>query len=352
MKTTISRHKISIIIPIYNAAQYLEKAIFSVLNQNYSNLELILIDDGSTDTSFHICESFAKKDQRIILKQIENSGPANARNIGIDMCSGEFIFFLDADDYINKEALSIALNSIKASHADLLILDFNKIINGQLHPSLNSQRFSSDELLLEPDIKDSAVSYLKAPNKNPLFAYSWGRLFRTEIIKKYKLSFNAELHTFEDVTFNFNYLHRCNKVHYINSAVYNHLIHEGFGSATMTIDDNPAQLFDFKSAIFSIRDYLKKCSPSDDYTQPVGQAITTLTIIQIVRMCGQINRSNFQLIYNAIVTFTSTPEIKNSFKYYKAEKGNSVVIPYFLRSGLVIATIITCMYKAAKRYKR
>ena len=352
MKTTLSGHKISIIIPIYNAAQYLEKAIFSVLNQDHGNLELILIDDGSTDTSFHVCEKFAETDQRIILKHIDNSGPGNARNVGINLCSGEFIFFLDADDYLTKNALSLAINAMKNSHADLLVLDFNKVINGQLHPSLNSQRFSSNELLLKSEIKDAALSYLNAPNRNPLFAYSWGRLFRTDIIKKYKLSFNAELHTFEDVTFNFDYLHYCNKLQYVNTAIYNHLIHDGFGSATMTIGDNPAKLFDFKSAIFSIRDYLKKCSPSDDYTQQVGHAITTLTIIQLVRMCGQINRSNFKLIYNAVVAFTSKSEIKNSFQYYKAEKGNSVVIPYFLRSGLVIATIITCMYKAAKRYKR
>ncbi len=352
MATTFSENKISIIIPVYNAARYLEKSISSVLQQDYHNFELIIIDDGSTDTSFHICQEFAKTDQRITLKHIDNSGPANARNIGVHLCTGEFTFFLDADDYINKEALSIALKAIKESHADLLILDFKKVINGQLFPSLNSRHFSSNEILLTPKIKDSALNYLNAPNRNPLFAYSWGRLFRTDIIKKHQLSFNTELHTFEDVTFNFNYLHRCNKIHYIHIAAYNHLIHDGFGSATMTIGNNPEKLFDFKSAIFSIRDYLKKCSPSDDYTQQVGHAITTLTIIQLVRMCGQINTSNFLPIYNTINTFISTPEIKNCFKYYKAEKGNSVVMPYFLRSGLVIATIITSMYKAAKRYKR
>src|SRR3989338_8307313 len=99
--------KISVIIPVYNARKFLKTSVDSVLGQNYKNIEIILIDDGSTDKSGEICDDYAKKDRRIKVIHQKNSGPAAARNTGIENAKGEFLFFADADDFLEKDALSL-----------------------------------------------------------------------------------------------------------------------------------------------------------------------------------------------------------------------------------------------------
>src|SRR5690554_7984530 len=102
--------KISVIIPVYNKAPYLEQCLNSVINQTYKNLEIIIIDDGSTDNSLEICEKYRKKDERIQLISQENQGVSVARNKGIQKASGEWIYFLDADDYLELDAFGILMN--------------------------------------------------------------------------------------------------------------------------------------------------------------------------------------------------------------------------------------------------
>lgn len=102
---------VSIIIPVYNVQEYLRKCLDSVINQTYKNLEIIIVNDGSTDNSFSICKEYAKKDPRIILLSQENRGLSNARNTGIKKISGNYIYFVDSDDWLRLDAIeeSIAL---------------------------------------------------------------------------------------------------------------------------------------------------------------------------------------------------------------------------------------------------
>lgn len=95
--------KISIIVPIYNVKPYLEQCILSIINQTYLNLEIILVNDGSTDGSLLICENFAKKDDRIVLITQQNMGLSSARNLGIEIATGEYIMFVDSDDWIHPK---------------------------------------------------------------------------------------------------------------------------------------------------------------------------------------------------------------------------------------------------------
>lgn len=122
---------VSVIIPIYNVENYLDECIKSVLNQTYHNLEIILIDDGSTDSSKNICEKYQKVDNRIQLVSKKNEGQASARNLGIDMASGNYIYFLDSDDYIKESTIKEVIDYMEKNNADLcyfsgeLLLEFN-----------------------------------------------------------------------------------------------------------------------------------------------------------------------------------------------------------------------------------
>ena len=110
---------VSIVVPIYNTEQYISKCIESLINQTYKNLEIILIDDGSTDNSFNICKKYQKEDERIKLFHKENGGVSSARNYGIKKATGEYICFCDSDDYYSLEALTIMTDTIRDSNADL-----------------------------------------------------------------------------------------------------------------------------------------------------------------------------------------------------------------------------------------
>lgn len=115
---------ISVVVPIYNAEQYLEKCISSICNQTYQNLEIILVDDGSTDHCDKICDCIAEKDSRITVIHQENGGQAKARNTGIDAAKGEFLLFVDSDDYINKQMVERLHGRIKKDLSDLAVCGY------------------------------------------------------------------------------------------------------------------------------------------------------------------------------------------------------------------------------------
>ena len=114
---------ISVIIPVYNVEEYLRECVDSVLKQTYQNFEIILIDDGSTDSSGDICDEYAGSDERICVIHQKNSGPSKTRNTGLENANGKYIYFLDSDDYIDYNALKLLVNTAESNNADLVFFD-------------------------------------------------------------------------------------------------------------------------------------------------------------------------------------------------------------------------------------
>ena len=115
---------ISVIVPVYNVEKYLDKCINSLINQSYNNLEIILIDDGSTDNCGEICDKYALKDNRIKVIHKKNEGLSAARNLGISISKGDYIIFIDSDDWVDKEILLKLLNLIKKYNSDIAVCDY------------------------------------------------------------------------------------------------------------------------------------------------------------------------------------------------------------------------------------
>jgi len=342
---------VSIVVPVYNAEKYLPRCIESIINQSYKNLEVILVNDGSTDNSGRICDLYAKKDNRIKLIHTENNGPAKARNIGINNSNGEFIFFIDADDFIESNAIELLLDGYYQTKADLIIGDFLKIVDGNVFESEHNNFFSESKLLKKQDIIDYIRYYLKKPNRFPLFVYSWGRLFKASIIKNNNIFFPIDLKTFEDIVFNFDYLNYINEIFFIKKTIYNHLIHNNYASATMKLENNPEVLFGYPPALNKLNNYLKKYCSSDEITKKIGHAYICYTIIQLVRLCGQINKSNRKNIYRFIKEKINDPNLRNSLKFYLPSGDDSRILPILMRLKLIWPIIWVCKYKAYKRYK-
>jgi len=340
---------ISVIVPVYNGEKYLSLCGESIINQSYKNIEIILINDGSTDGSGKICDAFALGDNRIRVIHAKNNGPAAARNIGMECARGEFIFFIDADDFIEKNALELLVENYHETKADIIVGDFKSIHNNIPGPG-HKGAFADDKLLLKQDIISYARCYLKRPNRFTLFAYSWGRLYKSAIIKDNHINFNPNLFTYEDVAFNYDYFKHSSRVYYCKAAIYNHVFHDHYMSATMMMSGDPIKLFGYMEALDTIRDYLQDNIAMADINREIGHAYVSLTIIQLVRACGQVNASNRKTIHNLVRDLTDNPKLRHNLRYYSPSKGDSRMIPILMKLKLVLPIIWVCRYKAYKRY--
>lgn len=346
---TFVANLVSVIVPVYNGERYLSRCIESIINQPYRNIEIILINDGSTDNSGEICNAYALSDNRIGVIHTQNNGPAAARNIGIENSKGEFIFFVDADDFIEKNALSLLIESYHQHRADIVVGDFRKIKDGP-SKSGHCNIFPESSLLRNQDIINYVRLYLKKPNRFPLFVYSWGRLFKSTIIKNNNIFFDAGLRTFEDVAFNFDYLNYTNKIFFLKKVIYNFQIHDNYTSAGMMLYGNPKNLFGYQQALTNVSNYLKNCNSDADIRREVGHAYVCYTIIQLVRTCGQINNSSKMKIYEFTSKIINSSEIRDNLQFYSPSKGDSKILPILMKLKLVWPIMLVCKYKAYKRY--
>lgn len=176
-----NEHLISIVVPVYNAERYLPACVDSVLSQTYGNWELILVDDGSTDGSLAVCRKYAAKDPRVQVIHQENQGVSAARNTGLEYVAGTYITFLDSDDYIDRDYLSVLLTSAVSHGADMVCCDFYDVVNGQ-KKKVNTPRVLHKRLVVrwEELFSDAAVG------KEDYSCCVWGKLIKTELAKKCK----------------------------------------------------------------------------------------------------------------------------------------------------------------------
>lgn len=216
--------KISIIIPIYNAEKYLEECIESVINQTYKNLEIILVDDGSTDESGKICDKYATIDERIKVIHEKNGCVSIARNAGMDIATGNYIMFIDADDYYEKNACEKLYNEIKEKNADYVIGNYIHIEpNGEKwrEPLFDTEEYGNFKV----SIKDYKKSFFV------MNSVVWNKIYKREFLEKFHLRFfNGPIA--EDAIFaTFCYVNS-DKGYFIKDIVYNYRLNKKNSSAS------------------------------------------------------------------------------------------------------------------------
>ena len=200
---------ISIIIPVYNVENYLKKCIESVIKQTYKNLEIILIDDGSTDNSGKICNEYLKKDSRIIVIHQENKGLSEARNAGLNIAKGEYIGFVDSDDYIANDMYEILIKLIVEYNADIAICNYTtnkgkKIIKTDKNNIHIFNKKQSTEKLIENNTIDNVV---------------WNKLYKKDIFNTIKFIPNR---MYEDIAIMYQLIDKAQKIVYTDAIKYFH----------------------------------------------------------------------------------------------------------------------------------
>lgn len=202
--------KVSIIVPVYNAYREIDRCIQSILSQTYDNLELLLIDDGSTDGSGQKCDYYAQKDTRVKVYHKPNAGVSAARNLGLANATGEWILFVDADDYIEYNHLSLLCDNLDA---DMILSAFQfEYVDRTLTKQLRYDELYIDANNLSEVLMDAA------------YMVPWAKLFRRSIIEHNNILFNERIHQGEDSLFVFTYLLHTQKVRATKDITYHYCI--------------------------------------------------------------------------------------------------------------------------------
>lgn len=223
---------VSVIVPVYKAEKFLNRCIDSILAQTYENFELILIDDGSPDNSGAICDEYAQKDNRIKAIHQENAGVSVARNTGIAQAKGDWILFIDSDDFVETEYISSLL---KVSRLDSLIIQGYKTVSANHTIAIQS--------LNEKQYDKTNFSQLFAEPKFYEYGHPFGKLYETKLIKQHQIQFNTNLSYAEDLIFLLNYILHINRILYISGTYYNYTISPNSLSQQINPFENEYLLF-------------------------------------------------------------------------------------------------------------
>ncbi|MBR5112832.1 MAG: glycosyltransferase family 2 protein [Clostridia bacterium] len=215
----MSNKKISVIVPIYNVEQYIIECLDSIVNQSYKKLEIILVDDGSPDNCGKICDEYAKKDSRIKVIHQENGGLSAARNAGLDVATGEYIGFVDSDDYIEMNFFEELLKSIEEYHASLAVCGVKKFgLENRMESYGNKQLSSSEYLkaLLCGTVKSYSCNKLYKASLFEIIRFPNGEMFE-DLKIMHLIGEKTTLVSFTDKTF-YNYRIRQNSITFNNKG--------------------------------------------------------------------------------------------------------------------------------------
>lgn len=204
---------VTIIVPIYNAEKTLHRCIDSVLDQEYSDFEVLLVNDGSQDSSGDICREYEKADSRIHLIDKPNTGVSDSRNIAISMARGTYLQFLDSDDWITPNATRLFVETAEKYHCDMVIADFYRVSGERVSPKGD---IDEDCVLT---LEEFAAHMIENP-ADFYYGVLWNKLYRRDIIEKNQLRMNDEISWCEDFMFNLEYMRHCNIIFPLKVPVY------------------------------------------------------------------------------------------------------------------------------------
>lgn len=204
---------VSIIVPVYNGERTIERCLRSIQNQSYSNIEVLVADDGSTDHSAAVIQRYASEDARFHYIKKENTGVSDSRNLAMSLASGEYLQFVDCDDWIVKQATESFVKTAMNYGCDMVISDYYRVIGRRI---LEKGHIPGSAVIT----KMKYAEYMMEAPANFYFGVLWNKFFRADIIRRFKLACSAELDWCEDFLFNLEYLQYVGKVGVITRPLY------------------------------------------------------------------------------------------------------------------------------------
>lgn len=209
---------VSIIVPVYNAEVTLARCVQSILSQSYTDIEVILVDDGSTDTSPALCDIYAQSDSRVRVIHQENQGECGARNSALAVLTGTYVQCVDADDWIELEMTKNLVNAMDGFDVDLVVCSFMRVYGNGKTSAVN---LGISEV--QPPLRQLVEFANGQPDALLRFGASWNKLFRRSIIEKNHIRF-ANLPIYVDAYFNFEYIRHIRATYFLNEPLYHYVV--------------------------------------------------------------------------------------------------------------------------------
>lgn len=255
---------LSVVVPVYNVENYLERCLESIINQTYKDLEIILVNDGSTDSSQKICEKYVEKDFRVKLINKKNGGLSSARNLGLEISKGDYIAFIDSDDYIDFEMYEKMMRKLLEKNADLVMCDVKVEF-----PTHNKIIETSD--FLDVDIQLEKKHILK------IYPTAWNKIYKKEIFIKNKIRFPEGLY-YEDAEVNFKILTLINKITRVPNAYYHYVQRAG----SITKSNSRFKMLDIYIIFENIKKFLIEEKKYEVYKKIYDYVYTRSTMVVLL----------------------------------------------------------------------
>jgi glycosyltransferase involved in cell wall biosynthesis len=290
---------ISVIVPVYKVEPYLRRCIDSIRNQTYTNLEIILVDDGSPDNCGHICDEYAQKDKRILVIHQENGGLSAARNSGLDRCTGDYIGFVDSDDCIHPEMYERLYQDICTYHTRLAFC----------HPNMCYGSIPDINKNLPTECKDKEFVILKSMTEN-IWWSAWTKLYERSLFKKLRYPHGK---TNEDYAITMYIYDMCDRIAINYNKLYNYCVREN------SICTSPLNLkkFDQIDNTLEVMQYMEQKHPT---WKPAAEFVFITTLLKLLGMSIENSEKQYipkkQEIFNLIKRYYSSA-IHNPYILFK-----------------------------------
>lgn len=312
---------ISVVVPIYKVEEYLKECVDSILNQNYSDFEVILVDDGSPDGCPAICDEYALKDSRVKVIHKENGGLSSARNAGMSQAKGEYVWFVDSDDYLSENAFEM-IEKCFSTGADIFTFGILcKQYSGNFDKAPHAFSGLAD--------KEKMAELTKKACSSHLYTYVWRSVYKAEFLKKNKLSFFNGLSLTEDAIFNSQAFLVADKVFFSDDFPY------VYRDRSNGLSKNFAEAFDEKIIGYFVtydnirdRSYDRYCIKKyDEYYKDAGRF--TLTNVYYYSIVNRIYRSKNRNKYKLLKKVSKTRMIKKAFERFDINEIKSKSLDWY-----------------------
>lgn len=309
---------ISVIIPVYNAEKYIKKCVESVMKQTYYDIEIILVNDGSTDGSENICKEMLQKDKRIRIFHQENLGVSVARNRGIEESQGEYLIFADSDDYLKENMIEVLYRNIQMQNADYVICDYITVRENQF---IESEKIVPYKNYNGAEIKEVIANMIGG---GKLFSSVWRGLYKTDVIKDNCIQFK-EMKFAEDMIFNLEYLFNCNRVSVIKDKLYYYV-----ENSTSALNRTKTNIREMQKIPIELHKLLGQYDKVKEYNKEYCQEI----ILMIERI--------FYIDFNIKKFISNIKILRNDGTYSEIPKKSKFVLKCFIEKKWI--SLYLCLW--------
>lgn len=275
--------KISIIIPMYNAEKYIARCLESVINQSFNDIEIIIVNDGSTDKSLEICRKYAEVDERIVILNKENNGVSVARNQGMNVATGEYVMFVDSDDWIDESMCQDLYKRISECNADICFCNnIKEYGNKSEYIDFGDSKDVINLSLIEE--KDKKIAHRRETFRGPC-----AKLYKRSIIIDNNITFKRELAIGEDLVFNLEYLKYCEKMVVEKKFLYHYRVN--LYSETKRYRENAWDTY--RKLLVILEEYLKSNFSKEEYIDRLNKLKLKYFIISINNEMSKSNKKGY-----------------------------------------------------------